>query len=705
MVDCHRVILGGNRGRFLCLDGKDTPMTETSSAERPSAETPSAETPSAENSSAEQASTGAAPEALEYRTEVKQLLNILAHSLYTDREIFLRELVSNASDALNRLQFETLTNHAVVDAGAELAIWLEPDADARTLTLRDSGIGMNREELIANLGTIAHSGAKSFLQNAGQGQAALEEIIGQFGVGFYSVFMVADEVRVTSRSYRPEDEAWVWRSQGDSSFTLERAEQAKRGTTIQIHLKEDAAEFANDWRVEQIVKKHSDYVSFPIYLVEKPEPEAVEDAAEDQAEERTDAEVKAPRMINRRTALWRQSPSKVDAAEYAEFYKQLTFDHEAPRLHVHMVADAPVNVRAILFVPAQRERRMRMQGAEHGLRLYSRKILIQNANHDLLPDYFRFIDGVVDSDDLPLNVSREMVQSNPVMRQLKRALTGRLQRALKEMAEGEPETYAGFWEEFGVFIKEGIASDPSSQEALVELVRFRSTQSNGAWVAFADYIGRMKADQTEIYYVLGEDLKSAARSPHLDYFRKHGIEVLYLVDPIDGWTMAMLREVQGKPLRNVDDAGLELPQDGASEEAATPALEQNAFDALVGRVVAVLGERVRGVQEGKQLVDSPCRLVSPADSFDRDLQRVLRLTEEDYEAPKKLLELNRRHPLLVNLAGLVQSSPEDALIDATILQLFDNAQILEGLPANPVDMVERIQLLMAEAVAARAKGE
>ena len=628
-------------------------------------------------------------QSLEYRTEVKQLLDILAHSLYTDREIFLRELISNASDALNRLQYETLTNHDEVYVDAELGIWIEVDSDAKTLVLRDSGIGMNRDELITNLGTIAHSGAKSFLQNASQGQAALEEIIGQFGVGFYSVFMVAEEVRVVSRSYRTEDHAWAWTSKGDSSFTLEPAEEARRGTSIHIQLKEDATEFADGWRIEQIVKKHSDYVSFPIYLVEKE---------------------KEPRVINRRTAIWRQSPSKVQDAEYNDFYKQLTFDSGEPLLHVHMVADAPVNMRTLLFLPSKRERGMLQMRPEHGLRLYSRKILIQNNNHDLLPDHYRFVDGVVDSDDLPLNVSREMVQSNPVMRQLKRALTSRLNRAIKELADEQPEKYIIFWEEFGVFIKEGVATDQANQEALVDLLRFRSSKSDGKWISLADYVARMKADQAAIYYVLGEDLKSAARSPHLDYFRKHDIEVLYLVDPIDGWTMAMLREAQGKPLRNVDDAGLELPPDEtpASEEAEST-LEQSAFDQLVARAAQVLGDKVRGVQEGKQLVDSPVRLVSPADSFDRDLQRVLRLTEEGYETPKKLLELNRRHPMIVNLGQMVarngEDSAENSLVDAAILQLFDNALLLEGLHTNPVDMVERIQLLMEEAVAARAKGE
>ncbi|MGL4648866.1 MAG: molecular chaperone HtpG, partial [Caldilineaceae bacterium] len=343
-----------------------------------------------------------APESLEYRTEVKQLLDILAHSLYTDREIFLRELISNASDALNRIQFEMLTNPDVVDADRELAIQLIPDPAARTLTLRDSGIGMNRDELIENLGTIAHSGAKTFLQNARQGQSALEEIIGQFGVGFYSVFMVADRVSVTSRSYRPDEGGWRWSSAGDSRFTLEVAEQAERGTTIVIHLKEDATEFAQSWRLEQIVRTHSDYVSFPIYLHPAPVAPPARDEADDEAQDELPV-VESPRVINRRTALWRQSPNSVKPEEYDEFYRQLSFDTEAPLFHLHLVTDVPVNLRALLLIPPKRERGRLHLNAEHGLRLYSRKILIQEHNKDLLPEYLRFVDGVVDSEDLPLN--------------------------------------------------------------------------------------------------------------------------------------------------------------------------------------------------------------------------------------------------------------------------------------------------------------
>ena len=630
-------------------------------------------------------------ESLEYRTEVKQLLDILAHSLYTDREIFLRELISNASDALNRIQFEQLTNHDVLDHDRELAIHLAVDKDAKTITIADSGIGMNHDELIQNLGTIAHSGAKAFLSNAKEAnKASVEEIIGQFGVGFYSVFMVAAEVTVTSRSYRAEDQAWTWSSQGDSRFTLTTAEKSDRGTTIFIKLKDDADEFANNWRIEQIIKKHSDYVSFPIYL---------------QEEKKEDEGEPTEKVVNRRTALWRQSAAQVKPEEYKEFYHQLTFDTADPLLNIHLVADAPVNLRSILFVPAKRDRGLFMANSEHGLRLYSRKILIQQRNKDLLPEYFRFVEGVVDSEDLPLNVSREMVQSNPVLRQMRRALTNRIFRDLKNLAENDEEKYLTFWHEFGVFMKEGVASDPASHESLVELLRFQSnkTTEEKPWLTLKQYKERMDSEQKAIYYVLGENLKSVARSPHLDYFRANNIEVLYLIDPIDGFMTSMLREYDGTPLKNVDDAGLDLPKpEEESKDEAKPTVAQDDFERLIERFKSVLGDRVTNVRESKQLVNSPCRLVSPEDSFDRDLQRIRRLTEQDYELPKKLLELNRRHPLVANLAQILAKSSSDTIVDATIGQLFDNALLLEGISPNPADMVERIQQLMETAVAARA---
>ncbi len=629
-----------------------------------------------------------AAETLEYRTEVKQLLDILAHSLYTDREIFLRELISNASDALNRVQFEMLTNHDVLDADAPLAIEVRANPDAKALTISDSGTGMSRDELVENLGTIAHSGARAFLQHAGEGKAALEEIIGQFGVGFYSVFMVAQEVVVTTRSYRSGEQAWTWRSAGDSRFTLEPAEKTTRGTEVHITLKEDAAEFANPWRLEQIVKTHSDYVSFPIYVVDETAP----------GEERAPA--------NRQSALWRQPPSKVTAEEYVDFYKQLTLDSQPPLLHIHMVADTPASVRSILYAPAQRERSLLSPRADFGLRLYSRKVLIQPNNKDLLPEYLRFVEGVVDSDDLPLNVSREMVQSNPIMRQLRKALSGRVLRELKSLAEKEPEKYATLWEQFGVFLKEGIATDMTSHEQLAELLRFRSTRGGDQWTSLKEYAERMGPNQEELYYILADDLKTAARSPHLDTFRANEIEVLFLVDPIDAFMISALRQYAGKPLRNIDDAGLKLPAKQETPQAEEqPPLEQGELDALLARVQAVLGERVAGVRASQQLVTSPVRLVSPEDSFDRDLQRVRRFFDEEFEMPKKLLELNRSHPLIVQLAHVLAATPDDALVDQTIEQLYDNALLLEGLHPKPSDMVERIQALMEAAVGGRALGK
>ncbi len=623
--------------------------------------------------------TATANESLEYRAEVKQLLDILAHSLYSDREVFLRELISNASDALNRVQFEMLTNHDVVDPEVELAIHLAVDAENRTLIISDTGIGMNRDELVENLGTIAHSGARTFLQNAAKGQGALEEIIGQFGVGFYSVFMVADEVTVIARSYRAGDEAAMWRSTGDSKFSLYSADKSSRGAEIRIKLKEDAAEFAQPWRLESIVRKHSDYVSYPIYL---------------------DGQEGEPRMVNRRTALWRQSPSSVEASQYDEFYKQLTLDDHAPLLHLHLVADAPVNVRAVLYVPSQRERGALRITPDYGLRLYSRKVLIQDRSRDLLPEHFRFVEGVVDSEDLPLNVSRETVQSNPVMRQLKRALTNRLTKEIRALAENDNEKYLRLWNEFGIFLKQGVIGEPGSQESLADLLRFHSSHTGAeAWTDLKSYVERMQPEQKAIYYVLGDNLATTAHSPHLDYFRAHNIEVLYLVDPIDGYMASMLREFDGKSLHNVDDANLDLPADKDAAQPEGEAAPQEDFDKLVGRFRSVLGDRVRDVRESKALVDSPARLVSSEDGFERDLQYLRRLMEDDYKAPAKILELNRRHPLVVHLATRIEQAPDDLLIDASIQQMLDNLLLLEGSFSGSVaDMVARMQQLMAAAL-------
>lgn len=617
-------------------------------------------------------------ESLEFKTEVQQLLHILSHSLYTEREIFLRELISNASDALNRVQFEMLTNHDLLDPQVELAVYIDFDEEAKTLTVSDTGIGMTREELIENLGTIAHSGVMAFLKKL-EAEQHVGDIIGQFGVGFYSVFMVADKVTVTSRSYLPDAQAWTWTSQGDNTYTLSPADKAERGTTIEINLKEDAAEFASAWRLEQIVQKHSNYVAFPIYVKGK--------------------------RVNQQTALWRKPPSEITDDEYAEFYRQLTLDYARPLLHLHIVTDAPVDIRSVLYVPRNREQGAFRMRADHGLQLYSRNVLIQENNKEMLPEYLRFIEGVVDSADIPLNVARESAQSTRTIGHIKKALRGRVLKALKELGDEKPDDYKVFWEAFGPFIKEGIATDFGGREDLLPLLRFPTSKSNGALVALSEYAARMHEGQTDIYYILGDDLNSVARSPHLDAFRLRDLEVLYLVDPLDAFMVQSLREYEGKPLKNVDDPALQLPEvaEDKSASAAEAELPAETFGKLIMRFKNVLGERIAEVRESKVLKDSPCRLVPPDSGPEREMQRVRRLIEPDYEVPVWILELNRGHPLIQNLAHLVETQFANPLIDATIEQLFENLLLLEGLHPNPAQMVPRIQELLEQAVASSAQ--
>jgi molecular chaperone HtpG len=614
----------------------------------------------------------------EFRAEIQQLLNILVHSLYTDREIFLRELLSNATDALHRVKFEMLTERDVLDPDAELAIRVTVDRDARTMTVADSGIGMTCDELIENLGTIAQSGAAAFIQRMqelGEQERPRVEMIGQFGVGFYSAFMVAHQVQVVSRSYRPGAEACQWVSDGSASFQVGPAERKERGTSVIVHLTEDAHEFLNEWQLEQVIKRHSDFVPFPIHLGDK--------------------------VVNRQRPLWRQSPQEASEEDYTEFYKHLTRDVEPPLLHAHMVADIPVDVRSILYVPPHRDRMLLSLSGDYGLRLYAKGVMIQERNKDLLPNHFRFVEGVLESEDLPLNVSRETVQRNPAVRRIQKALVGKLVRELADLAESDPDKYGEFWNEFGVFIKEGVAIDLADRDDLLPLLRFHSStsrQEEDDLVSLQTYVERMTEDQSAIYYLTGEDLGSIRRSPHLDYFRAHDIEVLLLVDPVDSFLAMSLTQYGDKPLKSIDDAALELPEEPEERVPDDEAVEDD-LSQLVARMVKVLGGSVSQVRESKILRDSPCRLVSPAGSSGSDAQRVRRLLNQEFEISPKILEINRRHPLIRNLAAVLAQRPGDPTVDATIEQLYENQLLLEGSHPNPAAMVDRIQLLMEAATA------
>jgi molecular chaperone HtpG len=677
--------------------------------------------------------------AIPFRAETRQLLDILIHSLYTEKEVFLRELISNASDALTRMNFEMLTNHDVLEPDAELGIWITANTEEKTLTIRDSGVGMTRDELVENLGTIAHSGARAFLQAAKDAAAQnsatpVSDIIGQFGVGFYSAFMVAEWIRVTAHSFRKDAEAQTWFSAGEDTYTIEPGGQTERGTTVIVKLKEDAAEFAEENRLREIIKKHSDFIPYPIYLGEEKQ------------------------LVNQRTALWRQSPREVEAEKYDEFYRQFTLDFEPPLTHGHMVVDAPVQLYALLFVPSSAEKNIFSLRKEEGLKLYARKVLIQEYSRDLLPEYFRFMQGVVDSEDLQLNVSRESIQSSRVIAQIRRALTGKVLDMLKKMAEEEKtakarrneeeataraqkpkedakeeeqtaeaepteekeagteqdsdkepkkeQSYTKFWGSFGRFIKEGIATaggptgDREGLETLPPLLRYHTLNHPGELVSLDDYIRDLKPDQKKIYYILGDDDRSVIHSPHLDVFRHAGVDVLLMTDPLDSFTLITLNKYKDFPLVN---ASAEQPEVKAEEQPAAETesgvksepLAADVLESLVQRFKDALGERVSDVRSTDRLIDSPARLVDKEGSLNQEVQRVYRLLRQEYEVPQKVLEINPRHSILKKLS---EQPAEGEISKIIIEQIYEDALLIEGLHPDPAGMIERIQELMKAAL-------
>ena len=610
-------------------------------------------------------------ESFSFKAETRQLLNILIHSLYKDREVFLRELLSNASDALNRIRFEMLTDHQVLDAGSELRVRLTADKENRLLTIQDTGIGMTRDEIIADLGTIAQSGARKFMEATQDKKTDFSQVIGQFGVGFYSVFMVAEWVRVTSRSYKPRAKAVSWYATGEDTFEIGAAEMSERGTKVEIKLKEDAAEFAEQYRLKEIIHKHSDYIGFPIYLGEDKEP------------------------VNKQASLWRTPKPDVTEDQYKDFYRQVTLDFEEPLVHIHMITDVPVQLYALLYIPRQAERAVFSLRKQDGLKLYSRNILIDEYNQDLLPEYLRFVQGVVDSEDLPLNVSRETIQSTSLMARLKKVLTNQVIKDLEALAGKDPEKYQEFWKEFGGYLKQGVAMAPAEADPLYALLRFKTSLQPETWSSLPDYAGRMKPDQKVIYYIVGEDAKSLLRSPHLDYFTSQGTEVLLLTEPMDSFMLMGLHKYKDFELKNV--AQSDLPQKPAEAEKAGN-IPEDDFKTLVERFKQVLGERVVDVRASDRLSQSLARLVDPQGAPDPELQRVYKYLGKEVELPKKILELNPAHPILKNL---LKENVDSDLQNLVIEQIFDSALLVEGLHPDPSSMVARVQQIIEAALAHR----
>ncbi|MCH8843692.1 MAG: molecular chaperone HtpG [SAR324 cluster bacterium] len=610
-----------------------------------------------------------------FQADMQQLLHIIVHSLYSEREIFIRELISNAADALNRVRFLMLTDSNVRDAKQELEITLDIDTDNKAITIHDTGIGMTRDELVSSLGTIARSGTLDFVKRLSATEPGQRmEMIGQFGVGFYSVFMVSARVVVDTCPADPDQAPTRWVSDGGGSYSLLSSDKKQRGTSVRIELRDDSEEFAKGFRIEEVVKRYSSFIPHPI---------------------RMDG-----RQLNTLDAIWSLPKDQVTSERYAEFYKFIAHQMEDPLHTIHLTIDAPVQYSALLFIPKHLTNEMLYSRTGFGLKLYANKVFIQDDCQELLPIHMRFLRGVVDSEDLPLNVSREMVQQNQLLTRIRKSLTGRVLRELKSLSEDNPEKYTTFWAEYGKVLKEGITSDEANKQRLLELARYNSSIGENAedMTTLNDYVSRMREGQKEILYYSGPSREAIERNPNLEYFRRQGLEVLYFYDQVDDFVMAQLREFDGKPFARIDQADLDALKEGDAIESEHEALEDDAMAKLMEYVKERLGERITAVVPSKRLVDSPAVLVSP-DGDSVNLEKMMRLLNEKFSPSAKILEINPNHPLVSNLSRMLQSGGDDPLLGEITEQLFENCLLVEGMLEKPEKMVARIQTLMERAAA------
>ncbi len=628
--------------------------------------------------------TVATPQAHQFKAEVAAVLRLVTNSLYTNREIFLRELLSNASDALDKARFAALVDQDTLDQDAEPRILISIDKDAGVLVIEDSGIGMTAEEAATNLGTIAHSGTLRFLEEAAKNKSGGEgkpdlDLIGQFGVGFYSAFMVADRIDVVSKSAKPGTTAVKWSSLGDGGYTIEDADRAVRGTRIELHLKEEAKEFLEPLRIENIVRRYSNFVLHPIRL-------------QVPAEEGKDAP--APRQINAANAFWARNASDISDDEYKEFYRHVmggfVLPGDEPLGRLHLSLDAPIQFRALLYVPGRRPHDL-FGDQQRALALYARRVLIMESCDKLLPTYLRFVRGVVDSEDLPLNVSREMLQEHQSLSAIRRQLTRKILRLLTDTAESDKDRYAEIWEEFGVFLKEGLHTDNGHRKELTSLLRFACTEHEGL-VSLDEYVAAMPEDQKAIYYVTGESAQALANSPHLEACRAKGYKVLLMTDPVDEWVLQDLAEHDGKPLRSVSQGELSL--DGS--EPSDDDTDDGGIGALLAAAKAVLGDRVRDVRASKRLTDSAACLVDAAGGISSNMERILRAANRSVPTAPRILELNPNHRFVrAAQAKAAEAGEGDGSVVADWVELLhDQAHLAEGSVPDPAAMVKRMQAVL-----------
>lgn len=614
----------------------------------------------------------------EFKAEVKKLLDILVHSLYTSREIFLRELISNSSDALDKLRFESTRGTAVADKDLPLEIKITFDEKAKVLTIADTGIGMSRDEIITNIGTIAKSGTEEFAKLIAEAKGDPSNIIGRFGVGFYSVFMVAKEVVIKTKSFKADEPAIEWKSDGLGDYEItELSEKTTRGTTVEIHLKDDAEEFVQKWKLESAIKKHSNFITFPIILDKE--------------------------KVNTVNAIWREPKSSVKKEQYDEFYKFLSYDSEPPMDVIHKAVDAPIQFNALLFIPKKSGEMFFYDRENYGLDLYVRRVLIQHKNKDLLPEYLSFVKGVVDSEDLPLNISRETLQENVVFSKIASSVTSNVLSYLQDKAKNDAAAYAEFWKEHGKIFKLGYM-DFVNQEKYMELLRFNSSSAKDEkeLVSFADYSSRMKEGQKEIYYISGTHRDALAVDPHIEIFKNKGLEVLYLYDPVDEFVIQSIRKYKDFELKSVDNVDMKNLKDfkdveeKKTEFAPLAKDDQKQFYSLLSKMKSILSDRVEDVVESKRLVDSPACLVSKDDSMSSQMKKILKMTKQDIGVEKKVLEVNPDHALVRNLVKVFKTDSNDEFILKVTEQLMDSALLQDGSLEDPHKLIKRLNEMMEQ---------
>lgn len=624
-----------------------------------------------------------ASERRQFQTEAKQLLHLMIHSLYSHKEVFVRELVSNASDALDRLRFEALTNPEVKPA-QELAIRIKLDKTARTFTIQDNGIGMSRQEVIENIGTIARSGSKAFVEKLTGDQRADSNLIGQFGVGFYSVFMAASRVKLETRRAGDTGPATVWESDGESEYTIADSQRTESGTTITVYLNNDGASYAEEWEVKQVIKRYSDFIAFPIYMADSKGHDEV---------------------VNQTKPIWKRKPSEIAAEQYSAFYTQAVGGWGEPLETIHVAAEGVMEYAALLFIPKKRLPDIYGHERKHGVRLYVKRVFITDDCAELLPEYLRFVRGVVDSEDLPLNVSRELLQQNAIIARIRKALVGKVLGQLKEMAQKDPAKFAEFSAEFGSVLKEGLHGDFENREALLELVRFQS--SEGATAAditsIKQYVERMKPGQKDVYYVVAESRALAERSPHLEVFKEKGIEVLYLVDPVDEFVVGDIAPYDSKNLVSVSKSGLDLGDLGKEDKAAQEQAE-GRFGKLAERFKQTLGDVVSDVRVTTRLRDSLCCLASGEHEMSAHMERLMKAMNREFTPARRVLEINANHAVTANISALFDKNATDPRIDDWARLIHEQALISEGQPLTDVQAyAKRVAALLGTVTAEAAK--